>query len=59
METHVTKGLFSVSALLCYWKKYHPERRFYKKLVRPNKEQKLPDILTKQEIQKLIDSYIF
>lgn len=45
-----------ISALLCYWKKFHSQKRFYKKLIRPNKEYKLPEYLSEGEIKQVINS---
>lgn len=44
-----------ISSLFCYWNKSHSEKRFYKKLIRPNKEFKLPEILTEKEVRNIIN----
>jgi len=51
-----TQNIF-ISSLILYFKKFHPERRFVNKLERPVNQETIPDILSKDEINKLIDSY--
>jgi integrase/recombinase XerD len=46
-----------ISSIILYFKKFHPERRFVNKLERPAKSEQIPDILSKNEVNILIDSY--
>ena len=51
-----TQNIF-ISSLILYFKRFHPERRFVNNLERPVIEEKIPNTLSKLEINKLINSY--
>lgn len=51
-----TQNIF-ISSLILYFKKFHPERRFANKLERPVSEDAIPNTLSKDEVNMLINSY--
>lgn len=46
-----------ISSIILYFEKFHPERRFINKLERPATGESLPDILSREEVDILINSY--